>query len=189
MGLSFMKCGKVECEKSRLIGQGFCAEHQPQEKAQPESQLIHGLRERIKDLERFIEGMNLDAALRQPNMPITTSGDTVQAQPEPPQQIVRVQLVGDTFHAWIDSIEVPVFVQPPQGEAEPRECQGGYCRDEMLWRRTLAEARLDEAKEWDTTAQYHITRWVDLNWRKERLAELDSILKSYQGEAEKEGRT
>jgi len=79
--------------------------------------------------------------------------------------------------------------EPPQGEAEPRECQGGYCRDEMLWRRTLAEARLDEAKEWDTTAQYHITRWVDLNWRKERLAELDSILKSYQGEAEKEGRT
>lgn len=27
MGLSYMKCGKVECEKGRMLGGQFCEEH------------------------------------------------------------------------------------------------------------------------------------------------------------------
>lgn len=62
---------------------------------------------------------------------------------------------------------------------EPAQvCHPAACRDEMLWRKNLAEVRLEEAKEWDTTAHYHISRWPELEWRKKRLAELEAAARA-----------
>jgi hypothetical protein len=45
MGLSYMKCGKVECEKSRVIGEGFCAEHLAHPAVSGEAALIAKIEE------------------------------------------------------------------------------------------------------------------------------------------------
>jgi hypothetical protein len=92
-------------------------------------------------------------------------------------------------HGWnVDQILVYIWQQISQDMSEQEYPYAKFSNSEMGKRlrlelaalaaspqeqQSVAQARLEEAKEWDTTAHYHISRWPELQWRKERLAKLE----------------
>ncbi len=92
---------------------------------------------------------------------------------------IRRERAREVAREWLRKIET-VFVLASESEeiAHKREESCGASLASVI--ETYAaerelQGRIEEAKEWDTTAQYHITNWVKLNWRNKRLAELERL--------------
>lgn len=80
---------------------------------------------------------------------------------EPLEQLVREWLVYRL--RWDESVSTACF------ESDAEDLAALLTRTVKL---AEAKARLEEAKEWDETAQYHIARWPELEWRRKRIADL-----------------